>query len=183
MYLLYFEVVVCTLEFIPDGFQDGSKGSDPNSCPNQHSHFVLENIFTNCTKRTIHLDPGRRQKRIDNLNLTSTLNLKHPPRNIINYSLSYQTWASTRNSFLSFFILVWISSHLKDLPGNWWMVLFKCSYEVFCPVPCCSNMNREEIFLWSRGQSKGMPLQERDWGAFNKNILSYFHAKSLLGHL
>ena len=44
-------------------------------------------------------------------------------------------------------------------------------------------MNGEEVFLWSRGQGKGMPLQARDWGAINKNILSHFHTEAMLVHL
>jgi hypothetical protein len=59
MYLLCFELVVGTLEFVPDRFQDGSKGSDPNPCPNQYSHFILENILTDCAKGTVHLDPSK----------------------------------------------------------------------------------------------------------------------------
>lgn len=62
VYLLCFEVVICMLKFVPDGFQDRSKGGNPNSCSNQHSHFILENILTDSAKRSIHLDPGRRQK-------------------------------------------------------------------------------------------------------------------------
>lgn len=64
MYLLCFELVVCTLEFVPDRFQDGSKGGDPNPCPNQHSHFILENIFTDGAEGTIHLNPTKWEKTI-----------------------------------------------------------------------------------------------------------------------
>lgn len=85
-YLLCFEAVICIPKFVPDGFQDGSKGGDPNSCSNQHSHFILENILTDSAKRTIHLNPGKRQKTIGKWSLTSTPNLKHPPRDILFHS-------------------------------------------------------------------------------------------------
>ena len=62
VYLLCFEVLICMLKFVPDGFQDRSKGGNPNSRSNQHSHFILENILTGSAKRSVHLDPGRRQK-------------------------------------------------------------------------------------------------------------------------
>lgn len=196
LYLFCFEVVVCTLEFVPDGFQDRSKGGDPNSCSNQHSHFILENILTGCAKGTIHFNPGRRQKITGNWRLPSTSNLKHPPRNIVVpmvdfcifililfYCTKLKVQGRIAFSFLPVCILVWDSSGLKDLPGNWWILLFKSPYEIFCPVPCCSDMNGEEIFLWSRGQSKRMPFQGRDWGAINKDILPHFHAEATLVHL
>lgn len=44
-------------------------------------------------------------------------------------------------------------------------------------------MNGEKFFLWGRGQSKGMPLQEGNGGAIYKYILSHFHAKTTLAHL
>lgn len=61
-YRLCFELAIILPEFVPDGLQNGSKRSDPNSCSNQHSHFILENILTDGAKGTIHLNPGRRQK-------------------------------------------------------------------------------------------------------------------------
>lgn len=99
------------------------------------------------------------------------------------FILPDQSFSRELFSLLSVYILVWVSADLKDLPGNWWILLFKCPYEIFCPIPCCSDMDGEEIFFWSRGQSKRMPLQERDWGAINKDVLSHFHAKATLLHL
>lgn len=82
VYRFCFEAVICMPEFVPDGLQNGSKGGDPNSCSNQHSHFILKNILTGSAKGTIHLNPGRRQKAVGKWSLTSTPNRNHPPRDI-----------------------------------------------------------------------------------------------------
>lgn len=129
VYRLCFEVVICMPEFVPDGLQNGSKGGDPNSCSNQHSHFILKNILTDSAKGTIHLNPGRRHKAIGKWSLTSTPNLKHPPRDIaapmadfslfcfiiiiiIFYCNKHKVQWGIVFSYLPVCILVWVSAAL-----------------------------------------------------------------------
>lgn len=51
------------------------------------------------------------------------------------------------------------------------------------PVACHPDVNREAFVLWCRRESKGMPLQMRNGGAIEENILAHFHAEALDEHL
>lgn len=53
-YLSGAQLRIGVFELVPDGFEDGGKGSDTDAGADQHADLIVEHILAGCPERSIH---------------------------------------------------------------------------------------------------------------------------------